>query len=80
MWHCNHGNSEDVLALPQGIMTDEDCGKTVVIEYNGKTKKGTIVDKCPGCDNTSIDVSRRLFESLASLAQGRIHGVTWYIL
>lgn len=80
MWHCNNGNVEDLLALPHGIMTDKDCGKTVVTEYNGRSKTGTVVDKCMGCDNTSIDVSRHLFESLAPLAQGRIHDVTWYIV
>lgn len=76
----NDGNVQNVLAISQSIMSEEDCGKTVVVEYDGKTATGTIVDKCSGCDSTSIDVSRHLFGSLALLTQGRIPGVRWYIV
>ena len=60
-------------------MSDSDCGKSVTIEYNGVTQTGKVIDKCMGCDNTSIDLSRALFESFASLAEGRVSGATWYI-
>ncbi|KAL3450761.1 hypothetical protein BJX65DRAFT_251778 [Aspergillus insuetus] len=75
----NDGSSENVIALPVGIMQDSDCGRTVVIKYNGKTSKGTVVDKCMGCDNTSIDLSRHFFSLLASFDAGRLHGVEWYL-
>ncbi|RHZ54102.1 uncharacterized protein CDV56_106551 [Aspergillus thermomutatus] len=75
----NDGFSENVLALPVGIMTDADCGKTVTVTYNGVTKTGTVVDKCMGCDNTSIDLSRHFFGELADMGAGRLHGVSWYI-
>lgn len=76
----NDGLTELVLALPHGIMTDGDCGKSVTITYNGVSKTGTVVDKCMGCDNTSVDLSRAFFEALAgSLDAGRISGVEWYI-
>lgn len=75
----NDGLTELVLALPVGMMTDADCGKSVTIEYNGVTQTGKVVDKCMGCDNTSIDLSRALFESFASLSAGRISGAKWYI-
>ncbi|KAJ5191078.1 uncharacterized protein N7498_010063 [Penicillium cinerascens] len=75
----NDGETEFVLALPHGIMTDGDCGKSVTIEYNGVTKTGTVVDKCMGCDNTSIDLSRALFGAFASLSEGRLSGAKWYI-
>lgn len=75
----NDGETELVLALPHGIMSDSDCGKSVTIEYNGVTQTGKVIDKCMGCDNTSIDLSRALFESFASLAEGRVSGATWYI-
>lgn len=76
----NDGQTELVLALPHGIMTDGDCGKSVTITYNGVSKTGTVVDKCMGCDNNSIDLSRAFFEALAgSLDAGRISGVDWYI-
>ncbi|KAJ5176345.1 Allergen Asp f 7 [Penicillium canariense] len=75
----NDGETEFVLALPHGIMTDSDCGKTVTITYGGVTKSGTVVDKCMGCDNTSVDLSRAFFEAFASLDAGRVSGATWYI-
>ncbi|KAJ6000791.1 hypothetical protein N7481_001200 [Penicillium waksmanii] len=75
----NDGGSEPVLALPVGVMTDADCGKTVTISYGGVTKTGTVVDKCMGCDNDSIDLSRYLFKELADLSAGRIDEVTWSI-
>ncbi|KAJ6024335.1 hypothetical protein N7540_005132 [Penicillium herquei] len=75
----NDGLTELVLALPHGIMTNDDCGKTVTIEYNGVTKQGTVVDKCMGCDDSSIDLSQALFESFESLSAGRLYGAKWYI-
>ncbi|CAG8903005.1 unnamed protein product [Penicillium salamii] len=75
----NDGASENVLALPVGIMKDGDCGKTVTITYNGQTATGTVVDKCMGCDDTSIDLSRHLFGELASMDAGRVSGAKWYI-
>ncbi|KAJ5812301.1 Allergen Asp f 7 [Penicillium riverlandense] len=75
----NDGLTESVLALPHGIMTDGDCGKTVTITYNGVTASGTVVDKCMGCDDTSIDLSRALFEKFSDLGAGRLSGATWSI-
>ncbi|KAL3468263.1 hypothetical protein BJX64DRAFT_342 [Aspergillus heterothallicus] len=77
--YVNDGSTENVIALPVGIMQDSDCGRTVVIKYNGKTTKGTVVDKCMGCDNQSIDLSRHFFSLLASFDAGRLHGVEWYL-
>jgi len=75
----NDGLTELVLALPHGIMTESDCGKTVTITYNGVTKTGTVVDKCMGCDDTSIDLSRALFDVFAAESVGRATGASWYI-
>lgn len=75
----NDGSVENVLALPHGIMTDSDCGKTVTITYNGQTATGIVVDKCMGCDNGSVDLSRHLFGQLASMDEGRVSGAKWYI-
>ena len=75
----NNGHAEDVLALPVGIMGPSDCGKTVTVQYGGSTVTGTVVDKCMGCDDSSIDLSRHFFGSLADFAEGRLHGVTWWI-
>ncbi|KAJ5281466.1 hypothetical protein N7478_006838 [Penicillium angulare] len=77
----NDGLTEMVLALPYEVMTDNNayCGKTVTIEYGGVTQKAKVVDKCMGCDSTSIDLSRALFEVFDSLSAGRIHDAKWYI-
>ncbi|KAJ5949649.1 hypothetical protein N7454_001233 [Penicillium verhagenii] len=75
----NDGLTELVLALPVGVMVDSDCGKSVTITYNGVTKTGTVVDKCMGCDDGSVDLSRAFFEAFDSLSAGRISGATWYI-
>ncbi|KAF4217944.1 hypothetical protein CNMCM8980_000096 [Aspergillus fumigatiaffinis] len=74
----NDGFSENVVALPVGIMTDADCGKTVTITYNGITKTATAVDKCMGCSPTDLDASRHLFGELADFGAGRISGMSWY--
>lgn len=76
---ANNGNTENVLALPVGIMTDSDCGKTVTIKYGGTTTTGKVVDKCMGCDSSSIDLSRHLFGELSGLGAGRLSGVKWWI-
>lgn len=75
---ANDGNTENVLALAHGIMTDSDCGRTITIKYGGKTATGTIVDKCMGCEGDSIDLSRHLFSELADESAGRLYGVEWY--
>ncbi|KAK4867428.1 hypothetical protein LT330_000938 [Penicillium expansum] len=75
----NDGTVENVLALPHGIMTDSDCGKTVTVTYNGQTATGIVVDKCMGCDNESVDLSRHFFAELASMDAGRVSGAKWYI-
>ncbi|KAB8239870.1 uncharacterized protein BDW43DRAFT_14602 [Aspergillus alliaceus] len=73
------GANEDVLALPVGIMQDGHCGRRVSIKYNGQVKHGKVVDKCMGCDSSSIDLSRHLFNELADESAGRLHGVEWWI-
>lgn len=75
----NDGEAESVIALPHGIMTDADCGKTVTVNYGGLIKTGKVVDKCMGCDDTSIDLSRHFFTELAALLEGRLFGVEWYM-
>lgn len=75
----NDGNSENVIALPHGLMTDADCGKTVTIRYGPITQTGKVVDKCMGCDSSSIDLSKHLFSGLAQLLEGRLFGVEWFM-
>jgi hypothetical protein len=60
-------------------MKDSDCGRTVTIRYGGKTSTGKVVDKCMGCDSTSVDLSRHFFNELSSEVEGRLFGVEWYM-
>lgn len=73
------GETEFVLALPHGLMSLSDCGKSVRIQYSGKSKVGYVGDKCTGCTDQSIDLSRELFQEFSSLEAGRLSGATWYI-
>ncbi|GKZ33214.1 hypothetical protein AbraIFM66950_003009 [Aspergillus brasiliensis] len=76
----SNGNSDKVVALPVGLMTNSYCGKTVKITYNGKTDYGTVLDKCMGCNDVSIDLSEKLFETFGTMAEGRLTGAEWSIL
>ncbi|KAJ5215241.1 uncharacterized protein N7498_001648 [Penicillium cinerascens] len=70
----NDGEVDLVLALPHGIMDASYCGKTVRIEFSGKTEFGKVVDKCMGCTDQSIDLSRALFQKFSELEAGRLSG------
>lgn len=75
----NDGESEAVLALPVGLMKDSDCGRMVTVKYGGVTKQGKVVDKCMGCDSSSIDLSKHFFSELAEMLEGRLHDVEWFM-
>lgn len=75
--------SENIVAMSAATMGSQSngnpmCGKTIKIynNANGKSSTGIIRDKCPGCVDGSIDVSQKLFEELADLADGRID-ISW---
>ncbi|KKY32464.1 putative allergen asp f7 [Diaporthe ampelina] len=75
--------SSNIVAMSSETMGSQSngnpmCGKTIKIynNANGKTSTGIIRDKCPGCKKGSIDVSQKLFEELADLADGRID-ISW---
>lgn len=75
--------TENIVAMSAATMGSQSngnpmCGKTIKIfnNANGKSSTGVIHDKCPGCVAGSIDVSQKLFEELADLADGRIE-ISW---
>jgi len=53
------------------------CGKKVSISFGGATATATIVDRCVGCAEDSLDMTPALFQVFASLGVGRIHGLRW---
>ncbi|KAK8112187.1 RlpA-like double-psi beta-barrel-protein domain-containing protein-containing protein [Apiospora kogelbergensis] len=73
-----NGDGDAVVALSpaQYAAHPDACGKSIVINYGGKTATATVVDKCPGCSADSIDVSPSIFQSLESLDAGRVQ-VSW---
>ncbi|PBP25064.1 riboflavin aldehyde-forming enzyme [Diplocarpon rosae] len=79
----NDGSVEKVVALPHGMMGTQSngnpyCGMTVTIMLGSKTTHATVVDKCMGCDDNSIDLSTAAFADLAEFAVGRTQA-KWYI-
>ncbi|KAK1224670.1 hypothetical protein PQX77_012415 [Marasmius sp. AFHP31] len=56
------------------------CGKQAKVTYGSKSVTVTVVDRCPGCGSTGIDLSPTAFSKLAPLSVGRLKGVKWRIL
>ena len=79
----NDGLSENVVALPYGLMGTANnnnpyCGKRITIACNGKTATAVVVDKCMGCQGESIDLSRKAFRELAEYSVGRTTAEWWF--
>ncbi|KAJ7111572.1 RlpA-like double-psi beta-barrel-protein domain-containing protein-containing protein [Mycena crocata] len=78
-----HKDTDFVVALEtktyaKGI----NCGRKIRITNpsNGKSSDAIVADECPTCDNTeSVDMSKKLFESLAALSVGEFP-ITWQFL
>lgn len=78
----NDGTVESVVALPYGMMGTQSngnpfCGMTITIKVGSKTTTAKVVDKCMGCVNNHIDVSRAAFDVLADEALG-VTQADWY--
>jgi hypothetical protein len=55
-------NSEHVVAIGGAKNA---CGKTATVTYKGKSVKVKVVDECPVCGSSNIDLSPSTFEQLA---------------
>ncbi|KAH9852758.1 RlpA-like double-psi beta-barrel-protein domain-containing protein-containing protein [Lenzites betulinus] len=53
------------------------CFRRVSISFQGHQVSATVEDLCPGCASGSIDMSPVVFQELAALSVGRLHGVEW---
>lgn len=75
------------IALPyeyMGTASNDNpyCGKTLTI-YNpatGQSAQATVMDKCMGCTERSIDLTETLFSAVTNgdTAAGRVSGVDWW--
>lgn len=52
-------------------------GISVQVSYNGHTLTLPVVDKCPTCDSTHIDLSQPAFTEFAPTGTGVVTGITW---
>ncbi|KAF8900141.1 RlpA-like double-psi beta-barrel-protein domain-containing protein-containing protein, partial [Gymnopilus junonius] len=70
-------NKERVVALnPIDYAGGTRCGKWVHLNYQGKTARAKVVDLCPSCGLTGIDLSPAAFRALAPLDVGQLH-IDW---
>ncbi|TVY55033.1 Allergen Asp f [Lachnellula suecica] len=72
----NDGSTDKIVALSHLLMGTQSngnpyCGKTITVEYKGKTTTATVTDKCMGCAIDAIDLSNAAYEELADLSLGR---------
>ncbi|KAF8605892.1 hypothetical protein BDV93DRAFT_489939 [Ceratobasidium sp. AG-I] len=79
--HCGgwSGDNDMIIALPTGAYgKGQYCGKKVKITNtkNKKTCIATVVDSCPGCGEGDLDVSPKVFKSLAKLDDG-VAAISW---
>jgi hypothetical protein len=75
----NNGTTENVVALAQGIMGPEsnnnpNCNRTISVSVNGKKATAKVVDKCPSCKDSDIDLSRAAFNELTGCGVRWING------
>jgi len=69
---------ESTYDVATGNPTNKWCGQKINITYKGKTVPATIMDRCPGCTNGGLDVSKALWKTLTGTEQGdRLYGMTW---
>lgn len=74
-----YANTEPVVALAAGQMSQDMCNKKIKISFGGKTVDGYIGDKCPGCPGTyGLDLSPSLFAALTPLTAGIMDGAEWW--
>ncbi|KAK4610615.1 Allergen Asp f 7 [Fulvia fulva] len=54
------------------------CGKYITITgKNGEEYQAKIVDRCPGCDEGSLDLPQNFFNMCTSNGDGRVSGMKW---
>ncbi|KXN85759.1 Papain inhibitor [Leucoagaricus sp. SymC.cos] len=72
-----NGNQDLIVALnPADYAGGANCGRSIVVNYQGKSVITKVVDLCPGCGAGGVDLSPAAFQQLASLDLGRIQ-VNW---
>ncbi|KAJ5807353.1 hypothetical protein N7447_010809 [Penicillium robsamsonii] len=55
------------------------CGRLIHIQRGNRGIDVTLVDRCEGCGEFDVDVTRGVFEQLGNLDEGRVHTDWWWI-
>ncbi|KAJ7940580.1 RlpA-like double-psi beta-barrel-protein domain-containing protein-containing protein [Mycena leptocephala] len=78
-----HKDTDFVVALQtKTYAKGANCGRTIRVTNlsNGKTVDGLVADECPTCTNSDcVDMSLKMFESLAALSVGEFD-IKWQFL
>ncbi|KAI8089466.1 RlpA-like double-psi beta-barrel-protein domain-containing protein-containing protein [Halteromyces radiatus] len=73
-------DSELVVALSSSLMAKgKYCGKKIKITTPTGTVTATVVDTCPSCSPSSVDLSPAAFKKIGKVAAGRI-SIKWSFL
>ncbi|RDX44875.1 hypothetical protein OH76DRAFT_1358784, partial [Lentinus brumalis] len=71
------GKNDMVVAISAQIYDNgKHCHERMRVQYKSKTIEVTVLDECPSCDATHIDLGQAAFEKLADKNLGLIP-VTW---
>jgi hypothetical protein len=90
------GDNDDAVALAvdvfgdatvdymTGKTTNKWCGKTIEMTYEGRTATAQIKDRCPGCTNGGLDLTKKVWDKLTNSLGGdngdRVLGMTWRVV
>ncbi|GAA5803351.1 RlpA-like double-psi beta-barrel-protein domain-containing protein-containing protein [Helicostylum pulchrum] len=74
-----NSDSEMVAALSSSLMgSKSNCGKSISIKGPSGSVTVKVVDTCPGCAESDIDMSPASFKKIAKLDDGRVP-ISWSI-
>ncbi|KAL1707148.1 RlpA-like double-psi beta-barrel-protein domain-containing protein-containing protein [Schizophyllum commune] len=72
-------NNDMIVALSSDrYQNGAHCHKKLWVRYNGKKIAVTVEDLCPGCQKSSLDLSRGAFSKIANLDLGIIDVEWWF--
>ncbi|KAI0301168.1 RlpA-like double-psi beta-barrel-protein domain-containing protein-containing protein [Multifurca ochricompacta] len=82
--NCGGTNNQDqlVVAMPKSMYDrngGSNCWQWIQIHSGGKSVRAQMVDSCPGCGPSDLDMSPATFQALASLDVGVIN-IQWNFL
>lgn len=79
--------ADHIVAISEAIFDSYDngnpnnnplCGKMITITgADGAPYQAKIVDRCPGCDEGSLDLTPDFFKVVVPNGDGRVHNVEW---